>query len=98
MSQSVFYLGVGALLWLLGLHGLLRLQHPLRRLLAINIMGSGVFTILVALTLRTEPQDPVLQALVVTGLVVSASATAFAVRLISARAHRQQDRIDKRES
>lgn len=85
MSQTLFYLCVGSAMWLLGLHGLLRLEHPLRRLIAINIMGSGVFTVMVALALRSEPADPVMQALVVTGLVVAASATAFALRLIATR-------------
>lgn len=89
MTQTLFYLCVGATLWLLGLHGLLRLEHPVRRLIAINVMGSGVFTLMVALALRTEPRDPVLQALVVTGLVVAASATAFALRLISSDIRRK---------
>lgn len=92
MSQTLFYLCVGSSLWLLGLHGLLRLKHPIRRLIAINVMGSGVFTVMVALALRSDPPDPVLQALVVTGLVVAASATAFALRLTSARIHHREDR------
>lgn len=81
MSQSIIYLVAGSALWLLGLHGLLRVQHALRRIIAINIMGSGVFMVMVALAARTQPADPVLQALVVTGLVVAVSATAFALRL-----------------
>lgn len=95
MSQTLFYLLVGGTLWLLGLHGLLRLKHPIRRLIAINIMGSGVFTVMVALALRSDPPDPVMQALVVTGLVVAASATAFALRLISARIDQAPNRRDK---
>lgn len=71
-------------LWLLGLHGLLTVSSLLRRIIAINIMASGIFMILVALASRTESPDPVLQALVVTGLVVGVSATAFAVRLYRA--------------
>ncbi len=91
MNQTLFYLLVGGALWLLGLHGLLRLEHPIRRLIAINIMGSGVFSVMVAMALRSDPPDPIMQALVVTGLVVAASATAFALRLISARIDQDKD-------
>lgn len=84
MTTSVFYLGVGVTLCVLGLHSLLLVRHPVRQIIAINIMGSGVFMVMVALAARTEYSDPVLHALVVTGLVVAVSATAFALRLASA--------------
>lgn len=83
-ATLVFFAVLGLSLWLLGLHGLLTVSSLLRRIIAINIMASGVFMILVALASRTDPPDPVLQALVVTGLVVGVSATAFAVRLYRA--------------
>lgn len=86
MSQVQLYLILGCLLWLMGLHGLIQVKHALRRIIAINIMGSGVFMVMVALATRTQPVDPVLQALVVTGLVVAVSATAFALRLAVAEA------------
>lgn len=81
MSQAALYLGLGMLLWTLGLHGLCCQTHPMRRLIAINIMGSGVFMVLVALATRGAAIDPLPHALVVTGLVVAVSATAFALRL-----------------
>lgn len=83
MTPTLFYLGLGILLWLLGLHGVLCLRDPLRRIIAINVMGSGVFLVLIALARRSLPVDPVLVALVVTGLVVAVSATALALRLVS---------------
>ncbi|MGQ9424604.1 NADH-quinone oxidoreductase subunit K [Gilvimarinus sp. F26214L] len=86
MSTEFLYLGIGAAIWAIGLHGLLMVHHLLRRIIAFNLMGSGTFLVLVALAARTDPPDPMLQALVVTGLVVSISATAFAVRLANARA------------
>lgn len=86
MSAEFVYLVGGAAVWAVGLHGLLLVHHVLRRIIAVNLMGSGVFLVLVALAARSSPPDPVLQALVVTGLVVAISATAFAVRLSSARA------------
>lgn len=85
MSTITLFLGLGAALWLVGLHGLLIRRHPLRRIIAINVMSSGVFMIMVALARRSDPADPVMHALVVTGLVVAVSATAFALRLVAAR-------------
>ncbi|SDT25638.1 multisubunit sodium/proton antiporter, MrpC subunit [Halopseudomonas xinjiangensis] len=81
MSQAALYLGLGLLLWVIGLHGLCCQTHAMRRLIAINIMGSGVFMVLVTLATRGAAIDPLPHALVVTGLVVAVSATAFALRL-----------------
>lgn len=92
MNSIALYLLAGVTLWLLGLHGLLSQNHALRRIIAVNIMGGGVFMVMVALASRVQPIDPVLQALVVTGLVVAASATAFALRLASALADKERKR------
>lgn len=79
--MTLIYLVTGSVLWLLGLHALLLQRHVLRQVIAVNVMGSGVFMLLVALATRTGEPDPLLHALVVTGLVVAVSATAFALRL-----------------
>lgn len=84
MSGALFWMGIGAALWLLGLHGLLTLRQALRRIIAFNLMGSGVFLVMIALATRSQPSDPLLVALVVTGLVVAVSATALALRLAGA--------------
>ncbi len=84
MSATLYWIGVGIALWLLGLHGLMTLRNPLRRIIAVNLMGSGVFLVMIALGARHAPTDPLLVALVVTGLVVAVSATALALRLASA--------------
>lgn len=81
MSQVIIYLATGAALWSLGLHGLLKARDVFRRIIAVNVMSSGVFMVMVSLAARIHPSDPILQALVVTGLVVAVSATAFALRL-----------------
>lgn len=91
MTSTLLYLLAGTTLWLLGLHGLLVQRQALRRIIAVNVMGSGVFMVMVALASRVQPIDPVLQALVVTGLVVAASATAFALRLATADADRSDE-------
>lgn len=79
--MTQLYLATGAVLWLLGLHSLLVQRQVLRQIVAVNIMGSGVFMVMVALATRSDTTDPILHALVVTGLVVAVSATAFALRL-----------------
>jgi multicomponent Na+:H+ antiporter subunit C len=71
-------------LFCLGLYALIVHADLLRKILAINVMGSGVFLVLVALARRTGDAipDPVPHAMVITGIVVAVSATAFALRLM----------------
>ena len=77
------YAPCGVVLFALGLRGLIVLPHLVRRVLAFNVMGSGIFLFFVSLADR-EPAapDPVPQALVLTGIVVSVSITALALALI----------------
>lgn len=92
MTDVQLFVGLGILLWLLGLHALMTHSHTIHRIIAINVSGSGVFLVMVSLASRDEGVDPVMQALVVTGLVVAVSATAFALRLGSALQHAQDDK------
>ena len=83
MSQPFFYALVGVGLFVLGLYALIVYQHLLRKLLAINIMGSGVFLVLVSLAARVPGvPDPVPHAMVITGIVVAVSATALGLVLM----------------
>jgi multicomponent Na+:H+ antiporter subunit C len=70
----------------LGLYGLIVQPHPLRKIVAFNVMGSGVFLLFGALARRGAAAglngDPVPQALLITGIVVAFSATALAVALV----------------
>jgi multicomponent Na+:H+ antiporter subunit C len=70
----------------LGLYGLITNAQPLRKLLAFNLLGSGVFVFFGVVARRgatTEfGADPVPQALVITGIVVAFSATALAIALL----------------
>ena len=70
----------------LGLFGLIANPAPLRKILAFNIAGSGVFLLAGAIARRGAGAgfggDPVLQALLITGIVVAFSATALAVALL----------------
>jgi multicomponent Na+:H+ antiporter subunit C len=84
MSAAFTYALVGIGLFCLGLYALIVHAHLLRKILAINVMGSGVFVVLVALAKRTGDAvpDPVPHAMVITGIVVAVSATALALTLM----------------
>ena len=81
-AAGLLYALAGAGLLALGLHALVWHAHLLRKILAINVMGSGVFLALVGLAQRDGVADPVPQAMVLTGIVVAVSATALALALM----------------
>ena len=84
MSPAMLYGLVGVILFCIGLYGLIWYAHLMRKILALNIMSSGVFLLMVALANRQphgEP-DPVPHAMVLTGVVVAVSATALALTLV----------------
>lgn len=71
-----------------GFYGFVTHANVLRRLIAFNVIGSGVFLMLGAAGGRS-PQaaaDPVPQALIITGIVVALSATALGVAILVAYA------------
>lgn len=73
----------GCLIVALGLRTALLHASLLHRLVAVNVMGAGVFLALIAVAYRGPemPPDPVPHALVLTGIVVAVSATALALAL-----------------
>jgi multicomponent Na+:H+ antiporter subunit C len=84
--MTVFYLYglTGAALFSMGLFGVIAAARPMRKILALNVAGSGVFLFLVATARRVDVSfpDPVPHAMVLTGIVVAVSATALALVLI----------------
>ncbi|MCC5969492.1 MAG: NADH-quinone oxidoreductase subunit K [Pararhodobacter sp.] len=80
------YAVTGALLVALGLYGLIAARGLLRRVVAFNVVGSGVFLMFGALGWYEGHTDPVPQALIITGIVVALSASALAVGLVVAHA------------
>ena len=70
----------------LGLYGVITNPQPLRKILAFNLVGSGVFVLFGAVARRGAAVgmggDPVPQALLITGIVVAFSATALAIALL----------------
>jgi len=86
MSAAALFGLCGAALVGLGLYGLITHPHPLRKILAFNLIGSGVFLLFGVVARRGAAAgmggDPVPQALVITGIVVAFSATALAIALL----------------
>ncbi|KKO45348.1 NADH-ubiquinone oxidoreductase [Arsukibacterium ikkense] len=83
----------------IGSYGFIIGPQTLRRILALNIIGAGIFMLMVVLAYRgmvsaadtaeavvtdaVMQTDAILHALVLTGLVVAVSATAFALALLA---------------
>lgn len=84
MTEAHVFAMAGVVLFVIALHALVVHEHLLRKIIAVNVMGSGVFLVIGALARRTpgsEP-DPVPHALVITGIVVAIAATALAIVLM----------------
>jgi multicomponent Na+:H+ antiporter subunit C len=86
MNAATLYGLCAAALVGLGLYGLIVHPHPLRKILAFNVIGSGVFLLFGAVARRGAGAgfgaDPVPQALLITGIVVAFAATALAVAVL----------------
>ena len=68
----------------LGLRTTLLAEAMLQRVIAINVMGAGVFMMMITIAYRgpDAAPDPIPHALVLTGIVVAVSATALALTLL----------------
>jgi multicomponent Na+:H+ antiporter subunit C len=86
MSAATLYGLCAAALVGLGLYGAIVHPQPLRKILAFNLLGGGVFVLFGIVARRGASTamggDPVPQAMVITGIVVAFSATALAVALL----------------
>ena len=67
-----------------GLRAVLLSDSLLQRIIALNVMGTGVFMMLITIAYRgpDAAPDPIPHALVLTGIVVAVSATALALTLL----------------
>jgi multicomponent Na+:H+ antiporter subunit C len=83
MTTATFYGFIGIAVFALALYHVIVGRELLRRILALNVLGSGLFVALIALAYRGPDvaPDPVPQALVLTGIVVAISATGLALAL-----------------
>ncbi|MBB3038641.1 NADH-quinone oxidoreductase subunit K [Hoyosella altamirensis] len=100
MSRAELFIIVGVALFVFGAARMLLTADLIRRVVALNVAGAGVFLILMSLaTVRdaSEP-DPVLHALVLTGIVITVSITGFALALIRRIERTEAVRNSPRES
>ena len=93
LTTQVLYALAGCVIMAVGLRGALLHAALLQRIVAINVMGAGVFLLLIAVAYRGPglPPDPLPHALVLTGIVVAASATALALALARCLQAEQDD-------
>ena len=86
MSPTIIFGFCAAVLVGLGLYGLIVNPQPLRKLLAFNLMGNGIFLVAAIIARRGAAAgmsgDPVPQALLITAIVVAFAASALAVALM----------------
>jgi multicomponent Na+:H+ antiporter subunit C len=70
----------------LGLYGAIVHPQPLRKILAFNLLGGGIFLLFGVIARRGATPgmggDPVPQAMVITGIVVAFAATSLAIALL----------------
>ena len=83
MNHPEIWMLTAAALFGIGVYSLIIARHLLRQLIAIKIMGSAVFIVLVVSVGLVEGSlDGIAQALVLTGIVIAVAAIAFALALV----------------
>lgn len=83
MEQYRLFAYAAAFLFAAGLYGVLANPHLLRKIVALNVMSSGAFLLLISIARRDAAPfpDPVPQAMALTGIVVGVSVSALAMVL-----------------
>jgi multicomponent Na+:H+ antiporter subunit C len=106
MTSLTLFGFCGAALVGLGLYGILCHPGVLRKIIALNLLDSGVFLLFGVIARRggglldgdaAVGADPVPQALVITGLVVAFAATALGVALVLRLAAASADADSERD-
>ncbi|QTL34648.1 MULTISPECIES: NADH-quinone oxidoreductase subunit K [Pseudoalteromonas] len=82
MTQAMLYAVFGIVLFGVGLFGVLAIAHVMKKILAINICGVGVFMVFIANASSGVAADFVPHAMVLTGIVVAVAGTAMALSLV----------------
>ena len=86
MNAATLFGLCGAALVGFGLYGLVINPEPIRKMMAFNLLGSGVFLVFGVVSRRAAASglggDPVPQAMVITAIVVAFAATAMAIALV----------------
>ena len=92
-------LGIGAaIIVAIALYGVVTAPSLLRRIVALNLLGGGIFLLFGVIARRGAAagfeSDPVPQALVITGIVVAFAGTALAVALVVRLEQARNDSTD----
>ena len=83
MTSELLYSITGLALFTIGLLGIVLAGHVMRKVLALNVMGVGIFMFLVAFAKQSaSAADPVPHAMVLTGIVIAVAGTALALNLM----------------
>lgn len=85
VTPALLYMLIGIGLFVIGLYALFTYPHLLRKVLALNIMASGVFLVYIAAANRNAQglPDPVPHAMVLTGIVVASASMLLGLALIT---------------
>jgi len=91
MTSALLYSMAGLALFAIGFFGVVVASHVMRKILALNVMGVGIFMFLIALAKRNPlVVDPLPHALVLTGIVIAVAGTALALNLMVRIHHMDQ--------
>lgn len=92
MSPSALFAFTAVAIIALALYAVIAARELLRKLIALNVLGAGVFLIFVSMAHRPggEP-DPVPHAMVLTGIVVTVAAMGLAVAMVRRNAEDEGD-------
>ena len=83
MSTGALFALAGVLLFVIGLHGIFARPDLLGKIIGTNVVAAGAFAFLIgSAPMGADGPDPVPQALVLTGIVISVSITAYALSLL----------------
>ncbi|TWX69095.1 NADH-quinone oxidoreductase subunit K [Colwellia sp. C1TZA3] len=83
MTSALLYAIAGLALFAIGFFGVVVASHVMRKILALNVMGVGIFMFLIACAKRNPlVVDPLPHAMVLTGIVIAVAGTALALNLM----------------
>lgn len=96
---ATLYLLGATVLFAVGLFGVIAAEHAVRRVLAVNVMGTAVFIVLIATAARSPgaAPDPVPHAMVLTGIVVAVCGSGLALTLIKRIDDHDRERDAKKD-
>lgn len=81
IERQLWFALIAVLVITLSIFIFLRHAHLLKRLFALNLMGSGVFLFMISMAQHLREPSPASQALVLAGMFISVSATALALHI-----------------